>query len=373
MTTALRVGVVGCGGIAQMMHLPFVAERPDLFELVALADPHQPTLEAVGRRYHVERLHADHRALLDEPLEAVLILSGGSHCQAAVDAARAGKQIFCEKPLGENIGEVEEVAAAVREARVTLMVGYHKRYDPGYLFACEEVRKLRDLRFARAEILHPVDARARDHHHIEPPPDPAQGARADGEATDGLVDEVTRGSSHARVAAIVGEQAPLAQQVATFLLFNSLIHDVNALRGMLGEPQDVEHVELWRDGRCLHVVLRWTDKLRGVLSWIYLPGLRHYTEELLLVSPEGRVTVTFPSPYYRHFPTPVRVESMDQGSLVQREVTVSYEEAFRAELHHFHDCVRRNAAPRTGIEDARADTLLLERIARAYRGTKEAR
>jgi predicted dehydrogenase len=365
MSKPLRVGVIGCGGIAQMMHLPFLAERPDLYTIVALADPHRPTLEAVGQRYRVDRLHVDHRPLLGEDLEAVVILSGGSHRQPVVDAARAGKQIFVEKPLGENLGEIDEVADAVRDAKVTLMVGYHKRYDPGYLYACEEVRRLRDLRYVRAEIMHPVDARARDHYYLEPPADPARAALANDEATDGLVAEVS-GASHARVTAIVGADAPLPQKVSTFLLFNSLIHDVNALRGMLGEPEEVVLAELWHGGRCMHVVLRWPGDLRGALSWIYLPGLTHYKEELLLLSPERRVVVDFPSPYFRHFPTPVRIEAMEDGRLVRREVTVSLEEAFRAELHHFHACVRQGLAPRTGLDDARADTLLLERIARAF-------
>lgn len=95
----LRVGVIGCGGIAQMMHLPFLAERPDMFSIKALADIDSRTLELVGRQYHVDHLYTDHRQLLDEDLDAVLILSGGSHALGVVDAARAGKHLFVEKPL----------------------------------------------------------------------------------------------------------------------------------------------------------------------------------------------------------------------------------------------------------------------------------
>ncbi|MBM4353266.1 MAG: Gfo/Idh/MocA family oxidoreductase [Deltaproteobacteria bacterium] len=366
MSGPLRVGVIGCGGIAQMMHLPFLAERPDLFTITALADPNRAVLEAAGRRYAVDRLHIGHRDLLEEPIDAVLILSGGSHRQAAVDAIRSGRHVLCEKPLGENLAEVEEVEVALRRADVTLMVGYHKRYDPGYELACAEVRRLKDLRFVRVEILHPVDARARDHYRFEPPTDPATEALKDDEATDGLDDAVHRSDARGRIEAIVGVNAPDDQRVATFLLFNSLIHDTNALRGMLGEPEDVVHAEAWRGGRCMHVLLRWSGSVRASLTWVYLPGLRHYKEELLFLSPEGRVSLTFPSPYYRHFPSPVRIDAMESGALVERTVTVSYEEAFRAELHHFHACVRDRVPPRTGIADARADAVLLERIARAF-------
>ena len=126
-STPLRVGVIGCGGIAQMMHLPFLAERPDMFSIEALADMDARPLEQVGRKYHVDHLHTDHRRLLDEDLDAVLILYGGSHVPEVVDAARAGKNVFVEKPLGWNSAQIETAAAEVERASVTLMVGYHKR------------------------------------------------------------------------------------------------------------------------------------------------------------------------------------------------------------------------------------------------------
>jgi len=360
------VGVIGCGGIAQMMHLPFLAERPDLFEIGALCDIDPRILEAMGRRYRVDRLHADRRRLLDEEVDAVLVLSGGSHAATVIDAARAGKHIFVEKPLGENIDEVEATAEEVERAG-TLVVGYHKRYDPGYRFAREQVLGLRDLRMVRVDVLHPVDARARDHHWLDPPADASRSALAEEESTDGLEAYVLEGPPRRAIEAIVGAGAPSAQKVATFLLFNSLIHDINAVRGILGEPEEVLLAEVWRGGRCMHVVLRFGEGVRCALSWIYLPGLHHYKEELLFLSPESRVCLTFPSPYYRHFPSPVTVEVMEEDRLVRREVTVSMEEAFRAELHHFHACVTRGQPPHTGIADARADTLLLEKIARACR------
>lgn len=367
MSRPISIGVIGCGGITQMMHLPFLWERPDLFQVAALADTNGEVLEAVGRRYRIDRLHQDYRRLLEEPVEAVLIASGGSHRDPVIDSLAAGKHVFTEKPLGENLREVEAVARAAEGTDRVLMVGYHKRYDPGYRQAREEVRRLKDLRYVRCEVLHPVDARARDHYVLDPPRSPEAKAREDREETDGLVEGVLHGAARENVEAIVGSGAPVCQKVATFLLFNSLIHDVNALRGILGEPDGVLFSEFWRDGRGMHVVLRWPGDVRGTLSWIYLPGLKHYREELFFASPESRVSLTFPSPYFRHFPTPVRVESMVEGRFENREVIVSLDEAFRLELHHFHDCVREGRRPETDLRDALADTRLLEDIARAFR------
>src|SRR5262245_9340446 len=118
MTAPLRVGIVGCGGIAQMMHMPTLAERPDLFQIAALADVSQPTLDAVAARYAVPFRTADFRELVARPeVDAVLLLASGSHKDAATAALAAGKHLFVEKPLGFSLQETEAIAAAAQKGR----------------------------------------------------------------------------------------------------------------------------------------------------------------------------------------------------------------------------------------------------------------
>ena len=136
MTAPLRVGIVGCGGIAQMMHLPTLAERADLFQIVALADVSEKTLDAVGERYGVKARFNDGRELAQhKDVEAVLLFASGCHREAVLDLLSARKPLFVEKPLAFSLPETEEVARAVREAGVPFMMGYHKRFDPAYLRA----------------------------------------------------------------------------------------------------------------------------------------------------------------------------------------------------------------------------------------------
>ena len=82
----------------------------------------------------------------------------------------------------------------------------------------------------------------------------------------------------------------------------------------------------------------------------------------------ARVTLVFPSPYLRHFPTPLTIERRDGDTLVVEKHTVSYEEAFRAELHHFHDCVRSGQRPELGVDEALSDARWIEAIARRFSG-----
>ncbi len=73
---------------------------------------------------------------------AVLVLTSGSHAPIAEAAARAGLHVFVEKPMCFSAAEGQAMVAAAAHAGVTLMVGYPKRYDPGYLRLAEETSML---------------------------------------------------------------------------------------------------------------------------------------------------------------------------------------------------------------------------------------
>src|SRR3989442_6705746 len=134
MSGPLRVGVVGCGGIAQMMHLPTLAERPDVFSMVALADLNRATLEAVGSRYSVGGLHLDFRELVSRAdVDAVLLLASGSHEEPAVAALQAGKHLFVEKPLGFSLEETERIAAGAAGNRGRPPGGRSNPFRPALL------------------------------------------------------------------------------------------------------------------------------------------------------------------------------------------------------------------------------------------------
>lgn len=365
MNSPLRVGVIGCGGIAQMMHLPTLAERPDLFQIAGLADVSREVLDAVGDRYAVGRRHLDYRALLaQEDVEAVLLLTSGCHREAALDAIAAGRHLFVEKPLAFSLPETEEVAEAARRGRGKVMLGYHKRYDPAYLKAREAVKGMRDLRYVEVTVLHPDDAASRTHHAVLPVSD--RPLPPEEQLVRGTVARMAEGPLAACVNRILGPQAPQDHRVGAFLLFESLLHDVDAVRGILGPPEAVVSAHVWRGGFAQSSLTRFPGDVRAQLSWILLPGLKHYEETLRFIGPDERVTLVFPSPYFRHFPTPLRIERMQGSELVVEDHTVSHEEAFRAELHAFRGFVRDGGDPVPSVEDAVADARWMQSIAEAY-------
>src|SRR6476469_7959290 len=133
MIRRLKVGVVGAGVIAQVMHLNYLRELSDQFEIAALCDISAENAANNAQRYNIARTFSDWREMLkDDEIDAVFILTSGSHAPIAVAAAKAGKHILVEKPMCFSVAEGLEMKAAADEAGVTLMVAYPKRYDPAF-------------------------------------------------------------------------------------------------------------------------------------------------------------------------------------------------------------------------------------------------
>ena len=362
----IRIGVVGCGLIAQMMHLPHLVEMDDLYELVAVCDVSPGALGFVGDRYHVPRRHTDWRALLREPLDAVLIATPGSHAPIALAALRDGKHVLTEKPMCYTLREADELVDAVKTSGQTFMVAYMKRYDPGYRYALGALPAvLPGLRYVQVTIFHPSERAQAGHHDVrrfrDVPPDVLARLTAE---EDALIRE-----------AIGGAFTPRERSAFAEALLSTLVHDVNALRGLVGEPAEVVTTEFWAEALSLLTVLRYPQGFRVVLSLQYLWDLADYREEIGLYAPGARLRLCFPSPFFRNEPTPVVVSGMEGEAAWEKRVVASHREAFKEELRHFAECVQHGGTPTTTAEDARADVAWLHRIwqARTPRAAAELR
>ena len=162
----IRIGVIGCGLIGQIMHLPHLKELHELYEIVTLCDVSPGTLKYVGDYYGVSRRHVDYRALLKEPLDAVVVLSADSHGQVVLDALKAGKHVFTEKPMCYTLREADEILAAHTKAGTVCMVTYMKRYDPGFRYAQPLIQRMRDLQAIHITVLHPSGENQIGHHDV---------------------------------------------------------------------------------------------------------------------------------------------------------------------------------------------------------------
>jgi predicted dehydrogenase len=129
----VRIGYVGCGYMAQKVHMPNVMALEEL-RLEAIAELRPDLRETVARRFGVERTYPSHRELLADPGIEAIVVSGHYSGQGDVarEALEAGKDVLMEKPLATSLAQADEILAAERASGRRLMVAYMKRYDPGY-------------------------------------------------------------------------------------------------------------------------------------------------------------------------------------------------------------------------------------------------
>lgn len=128
----LRVGVLGCGPIAQAAHFESCtkAANADLYAICDVADDLRERMAAI---HAPEKSFADYDAMLADPdVEAVIIATSDAfHVPAAIRALQAGKHVLCEKPVATSVEAVEELKVAVAASGRVLQVGHMKRFDAG--------------------------------------------------------------------------------------------------------------------------------------------------------------------------------------------------------------------------------------------------
>jgi predicted dehydrogenase len=140
--SALRLGIVGAGWIAQRSHLPALRKlvARDEVTLQALCDASAETLQQVGTEYGIPRLYADHHTMLEqEELDALFILLPPTcHTDAEILAAERGIHLLVEKPQSLDYQQALRFDTAIRSAGIVAQVGFMMRYYP----SAEKVREL---------------------------------------------------------------------------------------------------------------------------------------------------------------------------------------------------------------------------------------
>jgi predicted dehydrogenase len=128
----LRIGLLGCGPIAQFAHLSALAKARRV-QLTAICDAAEDLLQMIGQRTGVESLYTSYERMLAEaPIDAVLIATADAfHVPLATQALLAGKHVLVEKPLGTTSAECRPLVELVERTGLTLQVGSMKRHDPG--------------------------------------------------------------------------------------------------------------------------------------------------------------------------------------------------------------------------------------------------
>lgn len=128
----ITVGIIGLGRIGKV-HLENLAHRMPGVRVKAAADILKAS-HAFAKKLGVENVYSDYKRIMNDPeIQAVIICSPTStHLPYIKEAAKAGKHIFCEKPLELTIDKIKEIQTCIRKYKVKLQVGFNRRFDANF-------------------------------------------------------------------------------------------------------------------------------------------------------------------------------------------------------------------------------------------------
>lgn len=131
MADKTKIGVIGLGSIAQIVHLPVLSKLPNV-EIKAVSDIDKNKLKTLGDKYHLQNQYLDYKDMLnDADLDAVVVTTPtNTHHQVAVDSLNAGKHVLVEKPVARTFDEAKAIYSTSVDKEKVAMVGMNLRFRP---------------------------------------------------------------------------------------------------------------------------------------------------------------------------------------------------------------------------------------------------
>ena len=129
----INFGVIGVGRIGKI-HIENLMNQINGAEVVAVSDIFKTELEKVKQQFNIPNAFLDYKDVLNSSdVEAIIICSPtDTHYQILLDAAAAGKHIFCEKPIDLSLEKINKINEVIEKSGVKFMVGFNRRFDPNF-------------------------------------------------------------------------------------------------------------------------------------------------------------------------------------------------------------------------------------------------
>ena len=350
----IRLGYVGCGFMAQKVHLPNLASIPGC-ELVALAELRPELGKRVQARFGIPELYPDHRALLAEAEVDAIAVSADFMVQGQIarDALAAGKHVFMEKPMAISLQQADAILDAARGSGARLMVGYMKRYDAG-----NELVKAKLAEFRSSGELGALTY-ARNHGFC-------------GDWTAGIDVPMERTDEPMVRVPPTGPDWLPPQHLRAYLGYlQQYTHNVNLLRWFLGagdgagDDVRVRAVDLDEDGYTGVTVL----DVAGTRAVLETGRLSHYRwdEHTQLYFEHGWIQTWAPPLLLKQVPAEVEIYYAGEKQTFTRPIPVErWSWSYKREAEHFVACLQTGEPFRSSGEDTRTDVRLFEEIWRAH-------
>jgi predicted dehydrogenase len=334
----IRLALVGYGDIARRAHGPHLADRPDLFEVRAVADHDDEALRHARRAWPEAEIA---RSIGDLDLSAVdagVVLTSDGHVPALTSLIDARKPTLVEKPVCFSPVVGRSICDRADALDVPIVVGYMRRY-------CQAVSRALECALTLSE---PIDVKAELWHPL-----PKEASESDSEDSfEGRLDALIEAYS---LRSILGERSSyenVERLRSYFLLITSGIHLLNLVRCALVGAVAVDDGSIYGGGLAGEVALS-GDRGVANLRWAFTSD-RPYSENMRIEAGDGDLRVDFPHVYG----TGVLCTRVVLKEHARRSEWSSEGAGFAEEYRSFFEVVRSGRRPVTGaaqgVEDLEA-------------------
>ena len=343
-----RIGIIGCGSVAQIVHLPTLYQLNDLFEVTAICDLSDKVLAGVGAAWGIEKRVRNYQDLLAlGTIDAVLIANPSAfHAEVTIAALDAGKHVLVEKPMCMTLAENDAVIAAQASAGKIVQVGTMRRYAPAFIEACRIVKAMDDIRLAKVH-----DIIGRNSLVIDPTSRVVKADDIPESASAAL-----RRRQDEQISAAIGA-APAALRTAYNMMLGLSSHDTSAMREMLGMPQRVLHAAQRQGGRYMTAAFDY-----GEFVCLFSTGadnIPRYDTYLEIFGENRVVRVDYDTPFVRNLPITLSITETQDGVNKTRSLRhPGWGDAFTEEWRAFHHSLVSGQQPKASPQDFRGDLLL---------------
>ncbi|NOU90063.1 gfo/Idh/MocA family oxidoreductase [Paenibacillus sp. LMG 31460] len=354
--TKIKVGIIGLGEVAQIIHLPILESLPELYEMVAFCDISPKLLAKMGEKYRVQQLYLNATDMFEQSeLDAVFVLNNMEyHTECTVAALNRNIYVFVEKPMCVTPAEVKEIIDARDATNVHVMVGYMRRFAPAYLRALEEVKSLGPIIYARVrDIIGPNGFFTGQSSHVY---------RFNDIPIEAVHDRKERNVRLMREA--VGEAAD-DMYGAYGLLLGLNSHDISAMRELIGTPIRVKAASSWLGGRFKNAIFEFDGFNATFETGMDQQG--RFDAHIEVYGENKSVLIQYDTPYIRQLPTTLLISETKGDSFEESVIRPTYKDAYVCEIEYFYEVVTKGMPPKTTPEDYLQDLVIFKMMIEAMK------
>lgn len=359
----IRIGIIGCGEVSQVCHIPTLNFLSSFFKITFLSDISPTALShcslKIPENVPQTTLHAED--LCASPLvDAILIASPDEyHAAHALAALRHNKYVLIEKPMALNHRDAAAIIAAEKQSTGRVMVGYMRRYAPAFEEAVKLVGGMDQILYARVrDIIGPNAAFVAQSGTFP--------RRFDDYAPDVLEEKAARGKEMVEQGlSEAGVEASEANSQMWRLLGGLGSHDLSAMRELLGMPRG-----------CIGASLGefWTALFQypgfAVMYESGIDEVPRFDAHLEVYSKSKSVRVQYDTPYVKGLPITMTVGEKDEdGGYKETMLRRTYEDPYTIEFKKFYGLVVNGVEVKTNAFDAANDLAIFAMIMKAGRRT----